>query len=95
VAFQRTYGGGEPARPSGRQGGRHELHQLDRSSVLATGTIACPACDAPVLPAGPVGPADGLTCPFCAHAGAVREFLTLDGSSRPTRVVVRVVVHRR
>ena len=60
--------------------------------VLATGTLACPECDAPVAP-GPHGlsPAELVGCPFCAHAGAVREFLTLGEPSRPARVTVRVV----
>jgi hypothetical protein len=62
------------------------------AGVLATGTLACPECDAPVAP-GPLGlsPAEWVGCPFCAHAGAVREFLTLGEPSRPARVTVRVV----
>ena len=57
--------------------------------VLATGTLACPRCDAPVAPLGPMSPADPLGCPFCAHAGAVRDFLSLDLPTRPARVEVR------
>jgi hypothetical protein len=94
MAFGRSLDAGEPARPGGRRAGRHELHRLERSAVLATGTLACPACDAPVLPALPVTPPDPLSCPFCAHAGAVRDFLTLGGTPRPTRVEVRVVPRR-
>ncbi len=68
-----------------------EEHRLARSSRVATGTLACPRCDAPVaLAAGPVAPRDALACPFCAHAGAVRDFLSLAPPSRPTRVVVRI-----
>jgi hypothetical protein len=57
---------------------------------LANGTLACPGCDAPVLP-GPRGmsPADDLGCGFCGHAGFVRDFLTLGEPTRPTHVVVR------
>ena len=60
--------------------------------MLATGTLACPECDAPVAP-GPRGLAlaEWVGCPFCAHAGAVREFVTLGEPSRPARVTVRVV----
>jgi hypothetical protein len=62
------------------------------SGRLATGTLACPACDAPVAPAaGPMSPADALGCPVCDHAGAVRDFLSLASPSRPARVDVRVV----
>jgi hypothetical protein len=64
------------------------------SSRLATGTLACPACDAPVvLAAGPASPADPLGCPVCDHAGPVRDFLSLAVPSRPARVEVRVVRH--
>jgi hypothetical protein len=64
------------------------------SSRLATGTLACPACDAPVaLAAGPVSPADPLGCPICDHTAAVRDFLSLTPPSRPARVEVRVVRH--
>jgi hypothetical protein len=60
---------------------------------LGTGTLACPLCDAPVAP-GPaaLSPADVLGCPFCHHAGPVREFLSLAPPSRPARVVVRVIL---
>ena len=62
------------------------------SSHLATGTLACPSCDAPVaLAPGPAAPADPLGCPVCDHAGAVRDFLSLAAPSRPARVDVRVV----
>jgi hypothetical protein len=67
-----------------------------RSGHLATGTLACPLCDAPVaLATAFAGPADPLGCPYCDHAGAVRDFLSLGEPSRPARVTVRVVSHRR
>jgi len=62
-----------------------------RSSRLASGTLACPRCDAPVALAGRrATPGDALGCPFCAHEGRVRDFLSLATPSRPARVVVRV-----
>ncbi len=74
---------------------RHRLTHQElrpaRSGRLAVGTLACPACDAPVVPAAPLAPSDPLGCPFCAHAGPVRDFLVLGEPTRPTRVVVRVV----
>jgi hypothetical protein len=60
---------------------------------LGTGTLACPACDAPVLTAGTVAAHDALDCPFCGHAAAVRDFLSLAHPARPARVEVRVA-HR-
>jgi hypothetical protein len=67
-----------------------------RSGHLASGTLACPLCDAPVaLAAAFAGPADPLGCPYCDHAGAVRDFLSLAAPSRPARVAVRIVSRRR
>jgi hypothetical protein len=68
----------------------HEERRLAGTSVMAVGTLACPACDAPVLPAGPVSPPDAVACPYCGRAGLVRDFLSLGEPTRPARVVVRV-----
>ena len=65
--------------------------RAQREGVVAAGTIACDRCDAPVA----IGPGElpisqPLTCPFCGHRGAAREFLSLAVPTRPTRVQVRV-----
>jgi hypothetical protein len=92
MALHREIDGSEPLRPQPiqRLSGRHERRRAD-SLHLATGTLACPGCDAPVLP-GPgrtlVG--DPFSCAFCGHAAAVRDFLSLAEPTRPTRVAVRV-----
>ena len=71
--------------------GRHERRRTQTSWEMATGTLACPACDAPVLPSiAPMSPPDPIACGFCQHVGAVRDFLTLGEPARPTHVVVRV-----
>jgi hypothetical protein len=68
-----------------------EKRRAVRSGQLATGTIACPSCDAPVaIGDRPLSLTDPLTCPFCATHGPVREFLSLSVPTRPTRVVIRV-----
>jgi hypothetical protein len=88
VALHRELEGERPARLE-RFAGRHERRET--SWRLATGTLACPSCDAPVLPApGGMAPPDPLSCGFCRHAGAVRDFLSLGEPTRPARVVVRV-----
>jgi hypothetical protein len=93
MALHRELDGDEPlrAQPVERRAGRHELRQADGSWHLADGTLACPACDAPVLP-GPaaMAPPDPIACGFCGQAGAVRDFLSLGQPTRPTRVVVRL-----
>jgi hypothetical protein len=74
-----------------RVGGRHERRRSEATWQLATGTLACPACDAPVVPSlDPMSPPDPMACGYCRHAGAVRDFLSLAEPTRPTRVVVRV-----
>jgi hypothetical protein len=92
VALHRDLEGADPVRaqPVERFAGRHELRRSEATWQMATGTLACPACDAPVLPAGVMSPPDPMSCGFCGHAGAVRDFLSLAEPTRPTRVVVRV-----
>ena len=90
MAFHQRSDGAEPIRSDSVAGAREE-RQAHRS-VLATGTLACPKCDAPVLPGEtPLRPADPLACPYCLHAAAVRDFLSLGEPTRPARVTVRVV----
>ena len=93
MAFQRGIDGSEPVRsePVTALAGGRARHRLARSWHLATGTLACPACDAPVAPVRTMAPSDPLDCGFCSHAGSVRDFLSLAPPSRPARVVVRVV----
>lgn len=77
--------------PVQRGGGAVEERRATRSSVVATGTLACPACDAPVSPGGrALRPAEPMRCPVCDHGGTVRDFLSLATPARPARV--RVVV---
>jgi hypothetical protein len=87
--FDRRFDGSDAARRD-TTAPRQEI-RLGRSSQLASGTLACPECDAPVHP-GPhaLSPASPLACPFCGEHGAVRDFLSLAPPSRPARVVVRV-----
>ena len=88
MSLERNVDGAEPLR--GTTAG-HLLRRPARTARLGTGTLACPSCDAPVAPAGVLRPAEPLTCPYCATAGPVRDFLSLAAPSRPARVVVRVV----
>jgi hypothetical protein len=68
-----------------------EHRHSERSARLGTGTLACPRCDAPVaVGPGAHSPAEGLSCPYCLRAGALREFLSLAAPSRPARVAVHV-----
>jgi hypothetical protein len=93
VALHREIDGAEPfrARPVERLAGRRERHAAETSWLMATGTLACPACDAPVMHSPePMSPPDPISCGFCRHAGAVRDFLSLAEPTRPTRVAVRI-----
>jgi hypothetical protein len=93
VAIQRGIDGSEPVRPEPveRLDGTYELRRDARFARVAAGTLACPRCDAPVaLTEGPLAPADLLGCPYCDHAGFVRDFLSLAAPTRPARVDVRI-----
>ncbi|MEA2409765.1 MAG: hypothetical protein QOC77_326 [Thermoleophilaceae bacterium] len=73
----------------------HQELRVKRSSIVAYGTLACPSCDAPVALGGErVSPPDPLSCPFCAHHAAARDFLSLRAPTRPARVAVRVLMQR-
>ncbi|SRR6266545_4687988 len=94
MAFQ---GGidGEPVRRVGDLAAEQERRKATHGH-LATGTLACPRCDAPVAPgAGYLSPTDPLGCPYCGHDAPVRDFLSLSQPTRPARVVVRVIRRRR
>jgi len=59
---------------------------------MATGTLACPRCDAPVaIGDGALSPAAALGCPYCGHGAPLRDFLSLATPARPAVVEVRVV----
>ena len=85
---------GESSRPdASEQSGRQVIkwQRAARSDRLADATLACARCDAPVA----IGPGrlelgDTLTCPFCGHLAAVRDFVSLARPARATRIVVRV-----
>jgi hypothetical protein len=69
-----------------------EVRRTTRSSAFAVATLACSQCDAPVSPGeSPRSLTELLVCPFCAHQGPVRDFLTLGEPTRPAHVVLRVV----
>jgi hypothetical protein len=92
MAFHRRIDEPEPAN---RPAGSYEVRRA-RSTRVASGSLACPLCDAPVaVPGASLGPADALTCPYCGHGDAAREFLTLGEPTRPARVAVRVVQRLR
>ncbi len=67
-----------------------EEHRPAHTTRVASGTLACPGCDAPVALGAPVAPSAAMECPYCGRFGAVREFLSLGAPTRPTRVEVHV-----
>jgi len=95
VALQSASGNGDPRRaaPDSALVGLHEERRATRPWHLATGSLACPDCDAPVALGGlSASPVDELTCPFCNHAAALRDFLSLAVPARVPRVNVFVRV---
>jgi hypothetical protein len=89
--IERSFDGSDPARPEGGSRVIHEERRQARGTHVASGTLACPSCDAPTALARAMSPAEPIACPFCDHAGAVRDFLSLAHPTRPARVTVRIV----
>ena len=88
-------GGGrsfDGAEPDARAVTEHFEHRQERrAGELCAATVACAHCDLPVA----IGPeprrlTDELACPYCGQTGPLRDFLSLDPPTRPTRVVVRI-----
>jgi len=93
VALHRETEGSGPLRPEPveRLTEHHELRRAHSSRQVATGTLACPSCDAPAaIGPAPMALADDLVCGFCSHRGTVRDYVSLGRPTRPTRVVVRI-----
>jgi hypothetical protein len=85
--------GSEPIRlePLTQPVGPQERRRTHDRSRLASGTLACPSCDAPVVAGlGATSVSARLTCGFCDYASVLRDFLTLGEPTRPTRVSVNV-----
>jgi hypothetical protein len=97
VGFEQGIDGSQPlaGEPVNRLSSIQEERRVGRSTVVATGTLACPSCDAPVAPFGALSPAEQLACPVCSHGGRVRDFLSLGEPTRPARVQVRLVAGAR
>jgi hypothetical protein len=95
MSFSRGVGGAQNfqfTRAVPDAGAQQEERHVARSGRIATGTLACSRCDAPIaLTAGPVSPTDTLTCPFCSHRAPARDFLSLAAPTRPARVEVRAI----
>ena len=91
MSLHRSIDGSQPLRPDAEGRVVHEEKRFARTGIVAVGTLACPECDAPVaLGEERVTPSDRLNCPFCAHHGAARDFLSLATPTRPARVAVRI-----
>jgi len=93
VAFRRFLHGSNAGGPErvGAGAGPHEVRHDERTTRMAAATLACPACDAPVLLTAPaMAPTDALGCGFCGHEGPLRDFLSLAEPTRPTHVEVHV-----
>jgi hypothetical protein len=55
--------------------------------VLGRGTLACPACDVPVVTGGSISLSSRLRCPYCRTIHPARAFLHLDEPDTPLNEV--------
>jgi hypothetical protein len=93
VSLRGPLDGSEPVRPEPltRPAGPQERRRTHDRARLASGTLACPACDAPVVAGpGPTSVGEPLACGFCSYASVLRDFLSLGEPTRPKRVSVNV-----
>jgi hypothetical protein len=98
MSFSRQFDGSGPVddEPVTGQAELREHEHARASTYLASATLACPSCDAPVaLTSGALTPGHPFACPYCEHAAPVRDFLSLGQPTRPTRVELHVVPTRR
>src|ERR1039458_5251711 len=90
MSFLRGVDDSQPGRPDPITRVEEE-RRLAHAGRLASGTLACARCYAPIaLGAGSLSLTDALTCPFCSNRGPVRDFLSLGVPTRPARVEERV-----
>ena len=91
VSLHRPGDGSDPLDIASRGSTSHEERRDTRTTKLASGSLACPRCDAPPLPPRQMLlPADEIACGYCLHAAPVRDFLTIGDPVRPTVVSVHV-----
>jgi hypothetical protein len=55
---------------------RKSTRGLDRR--IGRGSLACPACDVPIVSAGSIPIAAAIRCPFCREIRPARSFLRLE-----------------
>jgi hypothetical protein len=60
-------------------------HKIVRHSAqrIGRGTLACPACDLPLLPVASVAISAPVECPFCSEVRPARHFLRIDAIDTP------------
>jgi len=91
----------------GEPGERDELQRLRANEIyvprkdtreavqtIGRGTLACPSCDVPIVPAEPIAIAAVLRCPFCRRMHPARSFLRLESADttlNQIRVTARLV----
>jgi hypothetical protein len=64
-------------------------HKVVRRNTrpIGRGTLACPSCDLPLLPAAPIAISAPVECPFCSEVRPARHFLRIDAIDTPRNVV--------
>ena len=88
-------------------GERDELHRLRANEIyvprkdsredaktIGRGTLACPSCDVPIVPAAPIAIGAIVRCPFCRGLHPARSYVRLeegDTSLNHVRVTARLV----
>jgi hypothetical protein len=67
-----------PERDRAAGAGTHYRTVRGAAKRIGRGSLACPACDLPILVASSIPMSAPIECPFCRHACPARQFLRLE-----------------
>jgi hypothetical protein len=78
MSFLRDFGAEQPERPHATESFIPRKRTGRAAQPIGRGSLACPACDLPVVPGGPIPMAARVRCPFCRTIHTARAFVRLD-----------------
>jgi hypothetical protein len=67
--------------------GTHHKVVRRSSQRIGRGAFACPCCNLPLLPGGPVAVSAPVECPFCREVRPARHFVRLNAVDTPQNEV--------
>jgi hypothetical protein len=78
VSIVRDFDREQPERPQGTELFIPRKREGRAAHAIGRGSLACPACDLPVLARAPIPMASRVRCPFCRSVHSARAFVRLE-----------------